>query len=136
MKRSVAREQAFILIFEKSFLGEEIPEIIESAKLARALDDDPFMADLAQGTFAHIDAIDAVVEKHCIGWKKERISRVALALMRLCCYELLYRPDIPVSVSIDQAVELAKKFATEEDAAYINGVLGTVARTEDLQKEC
>ena len=135
MKRSVSREQAFILIFEKSFWGEEIPEIIESAKLARELQDDDFMTQLAEGTFLHIDAIDALINKYSIGWKKERISRVSLAILRLCCFELLYRPDIPVGVSIDEAVELAKKFAGEEDAAYINGVLGSISRSEDLTKQ-
>ena len=135
MNRTTAREQAFILVFEKSFRGEEIPEIIESAKLARQLEDDDFMLELAEGTFSHLDVIDPLIEKHCINWKKDRISRVALAVMRLCCFELLFRPDVPVGVSIDQAVELAKRFATEEDAAYINGVLGTISRTEELNKQ-
>ncbi len=135
MKRSVAREQAFILIFEKSFREETIAEIIESAVLARQLEDNAFMRELAQGTFEHIEEIDALIEKNCIGWKKERISRVALAILRLCCFELKYRSDIPVGVSIDQAVELAKKFATPDDASYINGVLGSVSRTEELAKQ-
>jgi N utilization substance protein B len=135
MKRSLAREQAFVLIFEKSFRDEEISEIIEAAILARQLEDNSFMRELATGTFEHLEDIDNLIEKHCIGWKKERISRVALAILRLCCFELLYRSDIPVGVSIDQAVELAKKFATEEDASYINGVLGSVSRKEDLNKQ-
>ncbi len=135
MKRSVAREQAFILVFEKSFRDESIPEIIESAVIARQLEEDSFMNELAIGTFDNLDAIDALIDKHCIGWKRERLSRVALAILRLCCFELLFRPDIPVGVSIDQAVELAKKFATADDASYINGVLGSVSRKEELSKQ-
>jgi N utilization substance protein B len=135
MKRSLAREQAFILIFEKSFRDEDVTEIIEAAVLARQLEENSFMRELATGTFEHLEEIDSLIEKHCIGWKKERISRVALAILRLCCFELVYRSDIPVGVSIDQAVELAKKFATEEDASYINGVLGSVSRKEDLKKQ-
>ena len=135
MKRSEAREQAFILIFEKSFREEEISEIIESAVVARELEPNAFMSQLAEGTFEHLDAIDALIDKNCIGWKRERLSRVALAILRLCCFELLYREDIPVGVSIDQAVELAKKYATEDDASYINGVLGSVSRNEDLKKQ-
>lgn len=111
-----------------------MPVIIEEAVLARELEQNTFMTELAVGTFAHIEPIDALIEKYCKGWKKDRISKVALALLRLCCFELLYRPDIPIGVSIDQAVELAKKYATEEDASYINGVLGSVSRTEELQK--
>lgn len=135
MKRSEAREQAFILVFEKGFREDSVSEIVEAAVLARQLEENTFMRDLAEGTFEHIDEIDAVIEKNCIGWKKERISRVALAILRLCCYELKFRPDIPVGVSIDQAVELAKKYATPDDASYINGVLGSVSRTEELEKQ-
>ncbi len=135
MKRSVAREQAFILVFEKSFREESIAEIIESAVLARQLEENAFMQELAEGTFEHINEIDELIEAHCIGWKKDRISRVALAILRLCCYELKFRPDIPVGVSIDQAVELAKKFATADDASYVNGVLGSISRKEDLEKQ-
>lgn len=135
MKRSVAREQAFILIFEKGFRDESMEEIIENAIVARELEDNEFMTFLAKGTLEHLEDIDIMIEKHCIGWKKERISRVALAIMRLCCFELMYCPNIPVAVAIDQAVELAKKYATEDDASYINGVLGSVTRTEELVKE-
>ena len=135
MKRSLAREQAFILIFEKSFREEELSEIIEAAITARELEPNEFMIRLATGTFENIDAIDEVINKNCIGWKKERLSRVALAILRLCCFELIYCSDIPVGVSIDQAVELAKKYATEDDASYINGVLGSVSRNEDLKKQ-
>ena len=135
MKRSLAREQAFILVFEKSFREEGIPEIIEAAVTARELEPNEFMSRLATGTFENIEAIDEVINKNCIGWKKERLSRVALAILRLCCFELLYCSDIPVGVSIDQAVELAKKYATEDDASYINGVLGSVSRSEDLKKQ-
>lgn len=134
MKRSVAREQAFILIFEKSFREDSIEEIIEDAVFARQLEDNAFMRELAQGTFENLDAIDRLIQKHCIGWKIERLSRVALAILRLCCFELKFRSDIPVGVSIDQAVELAKKFASSEDASYINGVLGSISRTEELVK--
>ena len=128
MKRSQAREQAFLLVFEKSFHGYELPEVIEAAIQARELTEDPFMEQLAQGVFAHLEEIDAAIESHCIGWKKARIPRVSLAIMRLCVYELLYEADIPDSVSINEAVELAKRFANEEDAGYINGVLGSIQR--------
>lgn len=131
MKRSEAREQAFLLVFEKSFHGYDIPEAIEAAMQARELVGDPFMEKLAEGVFAHLEQIDALIEANCIGWKKARIPRVSLAIMRLCVYELLYEDDIPDSVSINEAVELAKRFANEEDAVYINGVLGSIQRSKE-----
>ncbi len=131
MKRSEAREQAFLLVFEKSFHGYEIPEAIEAAMQARELTGDAFMEQLAEGVFAHLDEIDEAIESHCIGWKKARIPRVSLSIMRLCVYELLYEKDIPDSVSINEAVELAKRFANEDDAVYINGVLGAIQREKE-----
>lgn len=129
MKRTEAREQAFILVFEKSFQqGEELSEILESARFARELSHNEFMEMLAAGVYKHLDDIDPIIERNCIGWKKARISKVALAVLRLCCYELMYMHDIPSRVSINEAVELAKKYAGEEDAAYVNGVLGAVAK--------
>lgn len=131
ISRAVAREQAFILLFEKSFSDHTISEIIDTAKseLDDYVDND-FTERLAVGTLDNIDYIDEVIEKNCIGWSKSRVSRVALTVMRLACYEIFYEKDIPTSVSIDQAVELSKKYATEEDASYINGVLGGIVRAE------
>ena len=135
MSRTASREQAFILIFEKSFNNDALPDLIESAKLSRDLADDEFMERLANGTFENIEYIDSVIEKNCIGWSKNRVSKVALAVMRLCCYEIFFENDIPTSVSIDQAVELAKKFASEEDASFINGVLGSIVKFDNTEKE-
>ncbi len=135
VKRAKAREQAFILIFEKSFSDLGISEIIEVAKESlEDYEDNDFTDRLAIGTVENLNYIDEIIEKNSISWSTKRISKVALAIMRLCCYEIFYEKDIPTSVSIDQAVELAKKYATEDDASYINGVLGGIVRcdiTED-----
>ena len=134
MKRSKAREQAFILVFEKSFNDGELSELIDFAVENCDWETDSFMAELAQSTLEHLDLVDGVIERYCVGWKKNRIPRVSLSIMRVACNEIMFMPDIPVGVSIDEAVELAKKFASEEDASYINGVLGTVAENESCEK--
>lgn len=131
LNRTKAREQAFILIFEKGFSSHDISELIEVAK--ECLDDyqdSDFTERLAKGTIENLEYIDEIIEKNCIGWSTKRISKVALAVMRLCCYEIFFEKDIPTGVSIDQAVELAKKYATEDDASYINGVLGGIVRCD------
>ena len=131
VKRAKAREQAFILIFEKSFSEQEISEIIDVAKdCLEDYEDNDFTTRLALGTVENLSYIDEIIEKNSIGWSTKRISKVALAIMRLCCYEIFYEKDIPTGVSIDQAVELAKKYATEDDASYINGVLGGIVRCD------
>ena len=75
-----------------------------------------------------LQKIDALIEEHSHKWKTTRLSRVALSVLRLAVYELMYCEDIPVSVSINEAVELAKSYAGEEDASFINGVLGGIVR--------
>ncbi|HIZ83501.1 MAG TPA: transcription antitermination factor NusB [Firmicutes bacterium] len=129
MNRKEAREQAFILVFEKSFRDEPVPEIIEAAKEGRELPGDAYMEQAAEGVFQHLEEIDETIKANLTGWKLERLSRVSLAVLRLSVFEMLHREDIPVSVSINEAVELAKRFATKDDAAYVNGVLGSVARS-------
>lgn len=135
MNRKEAREQAFILIFEKSFHDQPVPEMIEAAKEGRELKPNAYMEQAVSGVFSHLDEIDDDIRKYLTGWKLERISRVSLAVLRLAMFEILYMDEIPVSVSINEAVELCKRFATKEDAAYVNGVLGTAVRSLGLDAE-
>lgn len=128
MTRREAREQALCLIFEKLFRDEPIPEIIKLAQEARELEPDPFSEQLANGVFEHQGEIDAIIEKYSIRWSKERLSKVVLSILRLAIYEMKYIEDVPVSVTINEAVELAKAYAGDGEAPFVNGVLGTFAR--------
>ena len=130
MTRREAREQALCLVFERLFQTEPLPEMIELAKEARELDPDTFTEKLTAGVFEHIEEIDSRIEKYSIGWNKERLSRVVLSILRLCIYEISFEENVPISVSINEAVELAKKYAGEGDAAFVNGILGTIARND------
>jgi N utilization substance protein B len=128
MKRSEAREQAFCLVFEKFFTDEPIPEIIEMARDVRDQVTDDFAKKIAEGVITNLEIIDQTIEKHSTSWKMNRISRVSLAILRVAVFEILFMEDIPDSVSINEAVELCKKFAGEDDSAFVNGVLGAVVR--------
>lgn len=129
MTRRQARKQAFTLIFEKSFHPEiTVEEIISAAVEARYLQTDEFAVLLAKTVDEKQPEIDSMIEQNAIGWRKDRISRVSLSLLRLALCEMLYIEDVPTSVSINEAVELAKIYASQEDASFINGVLGTVSR--------
>lgn len=134
MKRRDARESAFQLIFEKSFQKESMQELLDQAIAWRALEVDDYVRRLVLLTEEHYEELDAGIESFLTGWKLSRLPRVTLTVLRLSFCELLYFPDIPVRVSINEAVELAKKYATEEDASYINGVLGTFVRKTPLRK--
>ena len=128
MTRKIAREEAFILIFEKIFSGESIEEILDLAVEARDLEPDDYIKQVFTGVYNYADSIDELISQNAVGWKIERISKTALAILRLAIYEIKYMDDIPVSVSINEAVEIAKKYATPEDASFINGILSTVVK--------
>lgn len=130
MTRSEAREQAFILIFEKSF-NEDVSmnELYELAVESEIANKDEFTQTLAFGVCEKRDEIDEVIEKYSVGWKKTRMSKVALAVLRLAVYELLFT-QVPVGAAINEAVELSKKYASKEDCTFVNGVLGTVVKEE------
>ena len=129
ISRYKMREQAFILCFESMFSDADIDELADNAGDAR----DEFLSDYAincvKGIKEHQDQIDEKIASNLkSGWKLNRISKVSLAIMRVAIYEMIYLEDIPVSVSINEAVELSKKYAAEDDTAFINGVLGAVAK--------
>lgn len=129
MTRKEERELAFTLIFEKIFNEEaEITEIVENAVEARLIEENTFAFSLAQLTYENLDEIDSIINNNASGWKIARLPKVSLAILRLALCEILFVPSIPNGVSINEAVELAKKFATQEDAAFINGILGKYVR--------
>lgn len=133
LTRREAREQAFALVFEKTFHQCGLDEIICNASDASEIVVDDFARKEAEGVYANIDAIDSVISENLRGWTISRISRVALSILRLAVYEIKYSDEVPTSVAINEAVELAKKFGTDDDPSYINGVLGSVAKAEDGQ---
>ena len=128
MTRRESREQAFALLFEMMFNDQPVEELAAAASEARDTPVSAFALTLASGTQAHLAELDEKIAAYSVKWSKERISRVALSVMRLAVYEMLYEDSIPVSVSINEAVELAKKYGGDEDAPFINGILGSISR--------
>lgn len=128
MKRRDAREAAFLLIFEKSFRPETIDELMETAVEGRELKMDDYARRLARLVGENPAALDEKIAPHLATWKLSRLPRVTLAALRMAVCELDSFPDIPVRVSINEAIELAKKYGTEEDASYVNGVLGSYVK--------
>jgi len=80
------------------------------------------------GALEHMAQLDGVIENFLKGWDIDRINKVDLALLRLAIYEMLREPDVPYGVAVNEAVELAKAYGADESPAFINGVLGNVAR--------
>ena len=128
MQRKIARENAFILIFESVCKRDETAEeIFEKATTIRGLEVDEYVKTVFFGSYENAHRIDEAMEKHLKGWKKERISPISMAVLRLGCYEILFMEDIPARVSINEAIELSKKYDDEKSYAFVNGVLNAVA---------
>ena len=132
MNRHQQREQAFILIFERTINRDTVAQILENAGECRDLEISAFAERVATGTQNHEAKIDGHIQRHIQGWTMNRLSRVSLALLRLAIYEMLFEQEIPVKVSINEVVDLAKKYGGKEDAPFINGVLGSVAKEMEI----
>ncbi len=128
MTRKMAREEAFILIFEKVFSKESVEDVLETALEARDLVPDEYIKAVFSGVYERVEELDGIISDKAVGWKLDRISKTALSILRLAIFEIKYMEDIPLSVSINEAVEIAKKYATGEDASFINGILSSVAK--------
>lgn len=128
MSRRAAREIAMKLLYQL-----EIQKDDREAQINAVLDENSFMEndrkyllDVVEGVHAQKMFLDELIEKHAKGWKLNRISKVDLSILRLSIYEISFRQDIPFTVSINEAVELAKKYSGEEAGAFVNGVLSKI----------
>ena len=135
MTRKEAREQAFALLFEKTFSDSTMEEIIDNAVVGRELQVEPYTKNLVSRTLSHLEEIDSIIEPNLRKWSKNRISRVALSALRGAVCEILYDREIPESVSINEAVEIVKKFSGKEEASFVNGVLGSIVKTLSVQTD-
>ena len=121
-------DDAFTLFFEE----EHYQSLKEEDLVFKDFPDDVQMAyirEIVEKTYRNLEEIDAVIERYSKDWKKERLSKTTLAILRCAICEILYT-DIPDSVSADEAVEQAKRYDSPKAAAFINGVLGSFIRGE------
>lgn len=137
MGRRASRELAMKLLYQLEIQKEDKDEQIKTALSDDALTekDKQYIVEVVDGVTTQVAKIDQIIEKHSKGWKINRIPKVDLSILRLGIYEIVFRDDIPLNVSINEAVELAKKFSTEDAGSFINGILGKVpdARVEKAE---
>src|SRR4028119_1095783 len=129
-KRRSGRELAFRLLFQCDVGGQPLEDVIEVAREGSEATEDVwnFAIELARGAWLAHAELDAIITRYAAGWTLDRMANADRNLLRLALYEILYRPEIPQSVSINEAVELAKSYSTAESAKFINGILGSFAR--------
>lgn len=130
--RRLAREQALQALYSVS-IGSRDPAEALSEVVADQADSEhrAFVKELVLGTLEHAGESDAIVTPLLEGWTLERLPTVDRMLLEMATFELRYRPQTPVAVIINEAVELAKRFSTEDSGRFVNGVLSAVARTSD-----
>ncbi len=133
MNRNEAREQAFTLLFSEIFSGDSSAEsIIDAAVLSGEYQENEFTLRLLRGVIDKKTELDSLIEsKLAGGWKLERLPKTTLAVLRLAVYEIMFCDDIPDAVSINEAVELVKKYGAEKDYMFVNGILGNISRGKE-----
>ncbi len=129
-KRRSGRELAFRLLFQCDVGGQPLEEVIAIAREESDATEDVwnFAVELARGAWMTRHELDVIIVRYAQGWTLERMANADRNLLRLALYEVLHRDDIPQSVSINEAVELAKKYSTADSAKFINGILGSFSR--------
>ena len=131
MDRSLAREIAMKMLYAASLGGQEsMNEVLEQSEQADTLSgsDKTFLENLTAGVSARQEELDGIIGRYAQGWALNRLAKVDLTIMRMAVYELMCMPEIPVGATINEAVELAKRYAEDKSSGFINGILGSAAR--------
>lgn len=129
MNRRKSRETAMKLLFQMSINKDNLNDLIESFKENSDSEDElkeldmNYVERVLNGVNTHGEEIDKKIEQYLVNWKFNRLSKVDLAILRICAYEMLYEGEIPDRVSINEGIELAKKYSGDKSAAFINGIL-------------
>ena len=123
-----AAEQAVPVTEQAGSVTEQAGPLTEAAPLPDLpLEAEPFVADLVKGVGEHLVRIAELVDKFAIDWEVDRMPSIDRNVLRLSIYELIERPEIPVDAVISEAVELAKRYSTDDSGRFVNGVLASVA---------
>ena len=146
MTRSHAREIAIHMIFSLSFVNMKAEELLEQQLNRERFEElsadmplygmypnekqEQYIRNLVKGTFEHGYELDDYIARYAKGWNFARIPRMAAAIMRTAMYEILYMPEIPNAVAVNEAVEITKNYEAQEVVSFVNGILGTFVRTE------
>ena len=131
MNRKQERKEVFYLIFESNFHKElTVDELFERAAEYRGLALTDYIKKSVENVFENKEEADTLIEKYLKNWKLQRLSAVTVSILRISVCEMLYNDEVPESITINEAVELAKEFDSDDMPSFINGVLGNIFRNE------
>ena len=136
MDRRTARETAFLMLSEREFKKDESAgDMLAFERDYRGIEEDEFTDRLYYGVIDKTEEIDQIIRNHSVGWKTKRMSNVSITIMRMALYEMMFMEDIPYIVSINEAVELAKKYEDEKMPGFINGILNAASEGLGLKEK-
>jgi transcription antitermination protein NusB len=131
-KRREARELAMKILYQIEVGQGPLEEVIETSRAAVPTEPEEwaYVDEVVHGVLREQAALDRIIADLASGWKLERIASVDRNILRLALYEIRHRSDIPASVAVNEAVEIAKKYSTEESGKFVNGILGSYLRAQ------
>lgn len=136
MTRREAREAALELLYEKaSRPDDDAATVYESSVELREIEENDYIKDVYFGVNENTETLDEKIKAVALDWSTERMSRVTISILRLAVYEFYFIRNIPVSVSINEAVELAKKYDIESAPSFINGILSKIGKDPAIEKD-
>lgn len=132
MSRTTARKNAFYLLFQTEFSDESefesVSKIFFEENSSILSEDKAFILEEVTGVKEHLTEIDAAISGAAKGWTIDRMSKVDLSILRLAVYEMKYAEGVPSGVAVNEAIELAKKYSSNEAPSFINGILGKLIK--------
>jgi transcription antitermination protein NusB len=126
MRRADQRRAAVVALYQHEVTGRPLGDVLPKETSA-------FTHELVDGVLEHQDELDTLIARHARNWTLDRIAPLERAILRVALYEMLHRTDVPDEVAIDEAVEAAKELCAAEAPGFVNGILGSVKKTEVAQ---
>lgn len=127
--RRAARRQAVFVLYQQDVTGLSLTDLWGNLERELGGAPDPYTREVVAGVSDRLEAIDQAIDTAASGWSVDRVAPLERNIMRVAVYELRSRDDIPAAVAIDEAVGLAKRYCQAEAGAFVNGILGTIARS-------
>lgn len=134
LKRREAREKALFYLYQSDLLKIDVDELIQK-DLKYKKEIDQFTLKLINGVKNNLDSLNEIINTYSTNWQMDRMSILDRNMLRIALYELIYEQEIPLKVTINEAIEISKKYGDEESGKFINGILGKVIEKIDIIKE-
>jgi len=133
VKRREAREKALFYLYRSDLLDVDVDELVQM-NLKNESNIDQFTLKLVKGVKNNFENLNEIINSYSSNWQIDRMSILDRNMLRIALYEMMFEPEIPLKVTINEAIEISKKYGTDESGKFINGILGKVVEYEKIEK--